>query len=101
MKYTLFPSLSRTLQLRFVRLRWAAEPTASLAGAAATCRRERQGSRIDAVSFAGRTGSVIENVPEVSTALRAAGFHPVHPIGEVVCERDDLRTDHIMERRPT
>lgn len=35
------------------------------------------------------------------TDLRAAGFHPVHPVGKVVCECDCLRTDHIMEWRPT
>lgn len=35
------------------------------------------------------------------TNLRAACFHPVHPIGKVVCERDGFRTDHVMEGRPT
>lgn len=87
------------LQLRLVCRGWAACPAAPL-GAAALCRCEGQGSRVYAVSFAGWTGSVIKNVPKVSTTLRAACFHSVHPIGKVVCECDCIRTDHIMERRP-
>ncbi|EPY88849.1 hypothetical protein CB1_000151001 [Camelus ferus] len=31
------------------------------------------------------------------TDLRAAGFHPVHPVGKVVCECDCVRTDHVVE----
>lgn len=70
MEYPLFPSLSRTLQLCFVRRCWATEPTASLSRAIAICRCERQGSRVYAVSFAGWTRSIIKNVPEVSTTLK-------------------------------
>lgn len=39
--------------------------------------------------------------PTGLTDLRAAGFHPVHPVGEVICERNELGTDRIMEWRPT
>lgn len=57
------------LQLRLICLGWAAGPTAPIS-ATAICRCERQGGRIYAVSFAGWTGSVIKNVPEVSTTLK-------------------------------
>lgn len=88
------------LQLSFA-CRGRTGATAAFPGIVLLCWFEGQGSGVCAVPFASWTRSIIKNVPQVSPALTAGYFNPMHPIGEIISESNCIGADHIIEGRPT
>src|ERR1700694_982592 len=57
--------------------------------------------RVDAVTLAGRTGSVVEDVAEVRAAVAAANLGTHHAVAVVGAQLDALGDGRLREARPT
>src|SRR5437763_9032017 len=62
---------------------------------------EPQRARVDAEPLAGGLRTVVEHVPEVSSALLAGHLDAVHEVAEVVVELDRVAVERLPEARPS
>lgn len=80
---------------------WAAGSSALGRGGGGVFGLESQWGRVNAVAFPCGSWSIIKQVSQMSSTLAAGGLHPVHPIGEIICQSDGLLLHEVKEGRPT
>src|SRR5258708_20557016 len=79
---------------------WAARGPSRFKAAFALFRLQLQRRRIDAVAQSGRTGSVLEHVPEMAVAFRAQHFGPDHAMADVTFLVDMALGGGLRKARP-